>query len=416
VSSPCKIAMLAAVALAVSACGQWDGINSLPLPGGRGHDDGAFSVTIDMPDVSTLSRNSPVLVNDVAVGSITDMQFEDWHARVTITLERDVELPANAVAKVGQTSLLGSKHLQLSAPTSEAPSVVPLRDGDSIPLERAGAYPTTEQTLSALSVVLNGGGIAQISDIVHEANAAIGGRGEDVRDLIAQLGTTTTLIDDRKSAIVSVLDSLDRIGSQFAADQPRLDAALAALAPAAQLLEDNRTRLSDTLAALQNFSDSANSVVSASREDLAANIENLVPVLKGLADAGDSLTRSLNILFTFPFAVDKVDRVARGDFTNLFAILDLSVPRLQDDLLRGTPLGRSIVGAPGVLGISPGVASDNSDPRTAPLTTAPPNAEALPDGVPPVLIPPDPMAPALLPPGLLPPGLVPPGLVPGGPR
>ncbi|WP_267977151.1 MlaD family protein, partial [Acinetobacter baumannii] len=63
---------------------------------------------IQMPNVTTLTANSPVRVDDVDVGSVTDIEVQDWHALVTVSLNRDVRLPANAIAKIGQTSLLGS--------------------------------------------------------------------------------------------------------------------------------------------------------------------------------------------------------------------------------------------------------------------------------------------------------------------
>jgi len=39
-----------------------------------------------------------------------------WHALVTMRIDGDVELPANATAKLGQTSLLGSLHVELAPP------------------------------------------------------------------------------------------------------------------------------------------------------------------------------------------------------------------------------------------------------------------------------------------------------------
>ena len=59
----------------------------------------------------------------------------------------DVGIPANAVATVGQTSLLGSMHVALRTPLGQAPSgrLVP---GATIPLKQSSKYPSTEQTLS----------------------------------------------------------------------------------------------------------------------------------------------------------------------------------------------------------------------------------------------------------------------------
>ena len=60
-----------------------------------------------MPDVDNIEPNSRVRVGDVNVGNVTKIERQGWHALVTMALNGDVELPANATAKVGQTSLLG---------------------------------------------------------------------------------------------------------------------------------------------------------------------------------------------------------------------------------------------------------------------------------------------------------------------
>ena len=121
-------AVLAAVCLAgVSGC-QWRGLNSLSLPGTTGTGDGSYTIQAELPDVVTIQQNTRVRVADVNVGNVTKIEVQDWHALVTMRINGDVHLPANATAKVGQTSLLGSMHIELAAPTDEAPEV-PKRRG-----------------------------------------------------------------------------------------------------------------------------------------------------------------------------------------------------------------------------------------------------------------------------------------------
>ncbi|MGY2061493.1 MlaD family protein, partial [Nocardia gipuzkoensis] len=81
-----------AVLLGATGC-QWDGLNSLPMPGAAGTGAGSWQVRIQMPNVTTLTRNSPVKVDDVTVGTVTGIEVEDWHALVTVSLDKDVRLP-----------------------------------------------------------------------------------------------------------------------------------------------------------------------------------------------------------------------------------------------------------------------------------------------------------------------------------
>ena len=128
------------------------------------------------------------MIDDVVVGSVGKMTVKNWHADVEISVKPDVVVPANAVATVGQTSLLGSMHLALDPPLGQA-ATGRLKPGATIPLNKSSTYPSTEQTLSSLSAVVNAGGLGQIGDVIHNFNAALSGRQGQVRDLLTRLDT-----------------------------------------------------------------------------------------------------------------------------------------------------------------------------------------------------------------------------------
>ena len=115
-------------------------MNSLPLPGTEGGGPGSFEVQAQLPDVTNIQPNSRVRVGDVTVGNVTKIERQGWHALVTMTINGDVNLPANATAKVGQTSLLGSLHVELAPPTDVAPEGR-LHDGSLIPLSQRRRLP-----------------------------------------------------------------------------------------------------------------------------------------------------------------------------------------------------------------------------------------------------------------------------------
>jgi phospholipid/cholesterol/gamma-HCH transport system substrate-binding protein len=157
-----------------SGCG-WHGLNTLPLPGTQGTGADSFVIQAQMPDVNNIQPNSRVRVADVTVGHVTRIERQGWHALLTMQLNGDVDLPANTSATIGTTSLLGSQHIEL-APPRNTPPQGKLRDGSLIPLSHAGAFPTTEQTLAALSLVLNGGGLGQVQDITEALSTALRAR------------------------------------------------------------------------------------------------------------------------------------------------------------------------------------------------------------------------------------------------
>ncbi|WP_256461865.1 MCE family protein [Nocardia alni] len=322
--------MLCAMA---SGC-QWSGLNSLPLPGTKGHGPGSYRVIIQMPDATTITPNSPVLVHDVEVGSITSITTEDWHARVTVTLDRGTVLPANATAQIGQTSLLGATHIELDSPPDPQGR---LGDGSVIPLRRAGDYPTTEQTLAALAVVLDGGGLGNLQTIITETDKAIGGHQGSVNTVIDQLNTLLGQLDSQRAAITATLDNLNRFAAQLSDQNGTLGKAVAAIGPALGVLAQQRQDLTDAFAALTRFGDAGTTLIDRTQGDLRETLADLVPVLRKVSETGDDLIANLNQLATFPFPPILVCNGIRGDYMNLWAEADLTLPSLQQGLLFGTP-------------------------------------------------------------------------------
>ncbi|MFD4293427.1 MCE family protein [Rhodococcus sp. NPDC058505] len=369
------VAVALGLTLTLTAC-EWDGLNSLPLPGTQGTEDGSYTVRIEMPNVTTLSQNSPVRVNDVTVGAVTGIEVDGWNALVTVSLNPDVQLPANATARIGQTSLLGSQHLELAPPEGIAPDGT-LQDGDVIPLDRAGAYPTTEQTLSSLSVVLNGGGLAQINDITRELNAAFDGRTDSIRDLLPQLDSLVGSLDRQRGEIISAMEGIDRLAGTVNQQTEVLNAALEAVPPALNVLVDQRQNLTNALVALGTFSTTATRVINESGDDLKANLASLAPLLDELASTGNNLTEVMSLLFTFPFAMKNMDQFIRGDYANLMMMVDLTNERL-DLNFGGGGMATRLAGVEGALGQFAGAAGEAANPLDTPAAKQPDALQAEP--------------------------------------
>jgi len=213
----------------------FQGVNTLPLPGAVGRGPGAAIYHLQMANVGTLEPNSPVLISDVVVGSVGAMKVRNWHADIEVSVKPDVAVPANAVATVGQTSLLGSMHLALDPPPGQAPTGR-LTPGATIALNRTGAYPSTEQTLSALSLFINSGGVAQIGDIIRNVDDALHGREGQIRDALTRLDTFLGAIDRQRDNITATIDGLDRLTATLAAQNDTIAHALHDIPPALDVL------------------------------------------------------------------------------------------------------------------------------------------------------------------------------------
>jgi virulence factor Mce-like protein len=340
--------LCSAVMVAATGCA-FNGLNSLPLPGTVGRGPGAHTYHVEIANVGTLESNSPVMISNVIVGSIKKMTMQGWHANVDISVKPDVVVPANAVASVGQTSLLGSMHLQLTPPPGQ-PASGRLEPGATIPLNKSSTAPSTEQTLSSLSVFINSGGFTQIGDIIHNFNAALSGRAGDVRDLLTRLDRFVGTLNQQRDNLVASLQALNRFAGTLAGQRDVITQALNKIPPALDVLISERPRIITAFDKLRVFSETATRLVNDAGSDLVKNLKNLDPTLSALADIGPDLDAALAFAPTFPFTQNFIDRVVRGDYFNLMTAFDFTNARLRKGALLGTHWGRlgaDLVPAPG---------------------------------------------------------------------
>jgi virulence factor Mce-like protein len=361
------------VMLTATGCA-FDGLNSLPLPGAVGRGPGAQLFHVEVANVGTMESNSPVMVDDVVVGSVGNMTVRGWHADVEASVAPDVVVPANAVASVGQTSLLGSMHLQLGPPLGEPPTGR-LKSGATIPLSKSSTYPSTEQTLSSLSFVVNSGGLGQIGDIIHNAGAALSGRENEVRDLLTRIDTFVGTFDGQRDDIIASMKGLDRFAGTFAEQRDVVKQLLHKMPPALDVLVRERPQLTTALDKLHAFSDTASRLINDTQADLVKNLQNLAPSLCSLAEVGPGLDKVLASLTGFPYPGDLVDRGVRGDYFNVWVVLDFTRDRLKNALFEGSNWEQqnlSLVPAIGEPGYDefyekfPGGVGVNLAPRTPP--------------------------------------------------
>jgi phospholipid/cholesterol/gamma-HCH transport system substrate-binding protein len=339
------IAFVLTACVVLTSC---QGVGDLPLPGGAAQGGDVYRVTVEFRDVLDLVPQSAVKVNDVTVGAVDKITLEGWHAQVRLRLLNSVKLPDNAVAELRQTSLLGEKFVSLSAPTDAAPQGR-LGDGDTIPLSRSGRNPEVEEVLGALSLVLNGGGVAQLKTINVELSKAMAGRESDIKGAIHQLDTFIGGLDEQKADIVRALDGLDHLSANLAAQKDDLATAIDNLGPGLKVLADQRKALTKMLTALSDLGKVGTRVINASKADTVANLKALQPTLTKLADAGANLPKALEMALTYPFPAAATGAV-HGDYTNLRITADIDIRNIIGNLKPGggpgLPTGLPTVSVP----------------------------------------------------------------------
>ncbi|WP_443042553.1 MCE family protein [Streptomyces sp. NBC_00344] len=352
------VALAAGCSLLLSGCSAPSfSVEDIPLPGGADLGPHPYRITAEFNDVLSLVPQAAVKVNDVAVGRVTKISLspDNWSARVTMRVNGKVRLPRNAYAHLEQSSLLGEKYIQLSAPAKETAAVGRLHDGQTIPITRTNRNPEVEEVFGALSLLLNGGGISQLKTISHELNQTLGGREPKIRSMLQRVNTLVTSLDNHRSDITAALDGVNRLSATLATRRTEVGKVLTGLSPGMKVLEKQRGSLLTMLKALDTLSGVAVDTVNRSKEDMVADLKALSPTLRALADSGQDLPDSLQVLLTYPFT-DEVLRGVKGDYLNVY---------LDTTAAPGTQIIPAIDPAPA------GALPPDSAPLPLPAITAP---------------------------------------------
>ncbi len=324
----------------IAGCG-FHGVYSLPLPGAVANGAHTYTVNVQLADVLDLVPYSAVKVNGATEGHVKSIRVQGTHALVVCKLRDSVRLPANAIARVEQTSVLGEKFVELEPPADVAP-IGRLKDGDTIAIARTDTDASVEEVLGALSMLLNGGGVGQLRTITHELSDALEGRTAVTHDLLHHLDVFVSGLDAQKAAIIQALHGIDGLTRSVRRQESTLVSAIDRLPGAERILADDRRQLTTMLTAVKHLGDVAGHVVDASHADLVANLRHLQPTLTRLASVGSIIPKTLGVLLTYPTA-DSVEQEYFGDYGNLSLTIDASAKSLLHTFGGGSrPTARSL--------------------------------------------------------------------------
>jgi len=321
-----RAAALAAILVAGAGCS---------LPGRVG---GPVELTAEFEDTSDLVVHHAVQVADVRVGSISGIELtDDYRARVTLEIKDDLELPADSVAVLRQTSLLGEKFVEIRPRTDDddcgdapRPDGV-LVDGATITctIQAPELESVTEQAVEILSVVA-ANRVEDLQTLIETGAVGFGGRAQELRALIDDLVTVSATLADQTSNIVAIIDGLDRAAGTLADGAPAVDGLLTNLAQATTVLADNREQALATLQELTRLARTQNDLVfepylEATMRQLEQVDAIVARVVEGRGEVGLLLDWLAEFVAQVPLAipcrppVDATQPCTGGDFAQVYA-------------------------------------------------------------------------------------------------
>jgi len=185
---------------------------------------------------------------------------------------------------------------------------------------------------------VNNGNLGALQDITDETYNAVAGRSGTFTDLLPRLAELTGSLDRQTNDIIAAAEGLNRFAGILARSKDSLGRTLDSLPEALKVLNNNRSNIVDAFGALQSFATIASRILHQTKDDFAADLKDLYPVIKSFNDSADDIIKDLELLPTFPFHYKYLRNAVRGDYLNVFVTFDLTLRRTGESVFT-TSLG-----------------------------------------------------------------------------
>ncbi len=303
------VALTATVCIGVSGCAT-NGLASLPLPH-PGASGGGYTITAEFSDALNLPAFAKVRLAGADVGQLESIAARDYTAVAKLRIRDGIRLPKGTTVELRSATPLGDVFIAVKPPTN-GPSDPPLlKNGDTIPLKDTAAAATVENLLTGAAVLVNGGAVQSLTNLLNGAGKAVGDEGgRNFRGLIDNTTKLLTTMNSRSEQLSASLTELSALSNRIDAKNQVIADVMSAAAPATDTLAQQTNQIADLV------------VQTGSTTDMLTKF----PSIAGTDTSGRSVIKDLNTVSS------SFNDVVLAPDANLAAL-----NRLMPPLIKATP-------------------------------------------------------------------------------
>jgi phospholipid/cholesterol/gamma-HCH transport system substrate-binding protein len=278
---------------------------------------GAYRLTAYFTQTVGLYPGSDVRILGIKVGSIDDVVPLGDKVRVTMTVDDDYAIPADADAVVLAPSLVSDRYVQFS-PVYDGGAK--MQDGATVPLERTATPVELDQVYGALddlSAALGPKGANKngaLSDLVDTGAANLKGNGEELNRTLTGFSQAVETLARHRDDLFSSLDNLQVFTTALASIDTQVGQFNANLADVADLLAGERKDLASAIKLLSQALNDVSGFVRDNTSLLTTNVDRLADVTLSLVQQRDALGQVLDVA---PAALGNLAHAYNPDYGTL---------------------------------------------------------------------------------------------------
>lgn len=238
------VTLAAAVSLTTAGCAT-NGLASLPLPH-PGLSEGGYTLTAIFENALNVPALAKVRLAGADVGQLESLDAKDYTAVATLRIANGVQLPKGSTVELRSATPLGDVFIAVKPPANASANAAILKDGDTIGLENTAAAATVENLLTGAAVLVNGGAVQNLTELINGAGKAAGeDGGRNFGRLIDHTNQLLNTMDRRTDQISDSIVALSGLSRRIDEKNHLLVDLMTAAAPATDVLAQQTTRIAD---------------------------------------------------------------------------------------------------------------------------------------------------------------------------
>lgn len=243
-----------------------------------------YTVTADVEQAPNLFDGGRVAVRGIEVGEITSVVPEGDGVRVTMEIDADVPVPADARLSVVPITVIADRYVQLDPPYDGGPK---LADGDHISVDRTTIPAELDDVLTQLDGLLSalepepGEDRGPLARLVRNLDVALAGRSDSLQHALKGSATGLETLASSEQDIRRLTGNLDSLFVVLARRSSEIGLVNERFRTVAESLAGDQRALEGTIENLAFLSREGASLLEGSGDDLGVAFGRL----RGIVDA-----------------------------------------------------------------------------------------------------------------------------------
>ncbi len=288
------------------------------------------TATAVFTDIGDLASGAQIQMADVPVGTVSNIGLDGDKAKITLTFDSGVRIPADVSAAIDRSTILGDQFVLLTVPKKDigagAATVPQLPNGGVI--RHTSIVPDVEQFIGAGSSVFGAVSATELEQIIQAGGEGFTGSEASLKAFLTDITTVASAYANHTSDITQAVNGLNSLSATLAPNSSANAQALTTLSQTVSILAKNSQQFETLLSSLNNVSIQGRSIIETYYPQITRQLQALQAVSSQIAQHQADLA---GILEELPLHNSALPSSVRNGFVQLYEnIIVCGVPGLGE--------------------------------------------------------------------------------------